>query len=65
MQGDGLRWVAYDAAGSKYKNRKWQLCCDVAGITPGGRLFGLSEGESVVVSIDSDGNQNYYYVKVK
>lgn len=66
MQGNGIvNWVAYDAIGSKYKNKKWQLSCDVAGITPDGQLFGLSEGESVVVAIDSAGNQEYYYVKVK
>lgn len=66
MSGEEIStWYAYDSTGDAYKNKKWNLTCNVAGITPTGRLFGLSEGDSVVVAIDASGNQNYYYVKVK
>ena len=66
MPSEGIKtWVAYDSAGSKYSNRKWNLSCDVAGITPDGRLFGLYAGDSTLAAIDTNGDLQFYYVKVK
>ena len=68
MPSEGIKtWVAYDSERSKYSfsNTKWYFSCEVAGITPNGRLFALSAGDSVLAAIDSIGNLQFYYLKVK
>ena len=55
----------YNATGNTSKKKKWTLVSDIVQISENGNLIACKKGEAVVVSVDEEGNKEFFDIIVK
>lgn len=59
------KFSCYNATGNTSKKKKWTLVSDIVQISENGNLIACKKGEAVVVSVDEEGNKEFFDIIVK